>query len=348
MDGDGHAFAQFITEYLSEYNRWNSPKYLFGESYGTTRSAVLARYLETEDDVDLNGVVLLSQILSYDISNDDNPESNPGMDLPYELALPTYAATAWYHHKLPGATTPLPALLSKVESFALGDYAQALNAGTTLSDAQKQQVAQQLSPVHRRGGVLLAEGRPAGEWRRVRAPAARPDRHDRPPRHAIRGSVDGSAGAGGGVRSAGGVDQLGVRVALQPVRARDARLQARHALSTRVLRLRAGALGLPARASGRRPRAGSGDQRDARHGRGDEVQPRPEGAAERGYFDLATPFYAAVYAMHHLALPPSLAKNISYADHDSGHMVYADLPSLKKLHDNVAKFIESTSHESAH
>ena len=67
-----------------------------------------------------------------------------------------------------------------------------------------------------------------------------------------------------------------------------------------------------------------------------------------GSYDLATPFYAAVYAMHHLALQPSLAKNISTGTYDSGHMVYADLPSLKKLHDNVAKFIESTSHESAH
>ncbi len=234
VDGDGHAFAQFITDYLSEFNRWNSPKYLFGESYGTTRSAVLARYLETEDDVDLNGVVLLSQILSYDISNDDNPEFNPGMDLPYELALPTYAATAWYHHKLPGAATPLPALLSKVEQFALGDYAQALNAGTTLSDAQKQQVAQQLSQYT---GVAASYWLKAdlrvngGEFEHE---LLGPIGHDRAPRHAVRGAVDGSAGAGGGVRSAGGGDQLGVRVALQSVRARDARLQARHALSSRV------------------------------------------------------------------------------------------------------------------
>src|SRR5690242_4208017 len=82
VDGDGHAFAQFITEFLSKYGRWNSPKYLFGESYGTTRSAVVSNILTNEDSVDLNGVILLSQILSFDTSI-DGPEFNPGIDLPY-------------------------------------------------------------------------------------------------------------------------------------------------------------------------------------------------------------------------------------------------------------------------
>jgi carboxypeptidase C (cathepsin A) len=94
VDQDGQAFAQFITRFLSRYGRWNSPKYLFGESYGTTRSAVLSNILENQDSVDLNGVILLSQILSFDTSI-DGPESNPGIDQPYFLALPTYAATAW-------------------------------------------------------------------------------------------------------------------------------------------------------------------------------------------------------------------------------------------------------------
>src|SRR6185295_5646622 len=75
--------------------------YLFGESYGTPRSAVLVNDLETEYDIDFNGVILLSQILNFDLSV-DRPELNPGVNLPYQIALPTYAATAWYHKKLPG------------------------------------------------------------------------------------------------------------------------------------------------------------------------------------------------------------------------------------------------------
>ncbi len=99
VDQDAHAFANFIVEFLSRHGRWNSPKYLFGESYGTTRSAVLANVLQNEKALDLNGIILLSQILNFDDSA-DAPQFNPGVDLPYVLALPTYTATAWYHHKL--------------------------------------------------------------------------------------------------------------------------------------------------------------------------------------------------------------------------------------------------------
>src|SRR6202012_5211701 len=88
-----HAFTEFITQFLSKYGRWNSPKYLFGESYGTTRSAVLINELETSRGVDFNGVILLSQILNFDLSP-DGPETTRGIALPYQLALPTYAASA--------------------------------------------------------------------------------------------------------------------------------------------------------------------------------------------------------------------------------------------------------------
>ena len=125
VDQDAHAFADFIVQFLAKYGRWNSPKYLFGESYGTTRSAVLANLLETERDVDFNGVILLSQILNFDFSA-DGPQFNPGVELPYQLALPTYAASAWYHHKLPDAPQELAPLLAEVEHFAMTDYAQAL------------------------------------------------------------------------------------------------------------------------------------------------------------------------------------------------------------------------------
>src|SRR5277367_542001 len=113
VDQDAHAFANFIVEFLSRHNRWNSPKYLFGESYGTTRSAALANILENEKSLDLNGVILLSQILNFD-NSPDGPQFNPGMDLPYVLALPTYTATAWYHHKLPNQPAALEPLLREV------------------------------------------------------------------------------------------------------------------------------------------------------------------------------------------------------------------------------------------
>src|SRR5476649_749535 len=101
VDPDAYAFSQFIQQFLSKYGRWNSPKYLFGESYGTPRSAVLVNLLQSNDEVDFNGVILLSQILNFDLSA-DQPQFNPGTDQAYVVALPTYAATAWYHNRLTG------------------------------------------------------------------------------------------------------------------------------------------------------------------------------------------------------------------------------------------------------
>src|SRR5947209_5379628 len=97
VDQDAHAFDRFIRKFLSKYDRWNSPKYLLGESYGTPRSAVLSAVLQ---DVDLNGIILLSQILSFDNSA-DTPKFNPGSDQAYALVLPTYAPTTCFHKKLP-------------------------------------------------------------------------------------------------------------------------------------------------------------------------------------------------------------------------------------------------------
>src|ERR1700735_3806726 len=131
VDQDAQAFADFISQFLAKYGRWNSPKYMFGESYGTTRSAVLSNILETERDVDFNGVILLSQILNFSLDS-DFPEFNPGIDVAYQLNLPTYAASAWYHHKLPGSHPELAPLLTEVEHFAMNDYALALGAGSSL------------------------------------------------------------------------------------------------------------------------------------------------------------------------------------------------------------------------
>src|SRR5450631_2433661 len=143
VDQDAYAFAEFISQFLTKYGRWNSPKYLFGESYGTPRSAVLINQLESDRAIDFNGVVLLSQILNFDLSP-DRPTGNPGIDLPYQTVLPTYAATAWYHKKLPGDHQDLESLLAEVEQFAMGDYGRALAAGSDLSAADKRAMAEKL------------------------------------------------------------------------------------------------------------------------------------------------------------------------------------------------------------
>jgi carboxypeptidase C (cathepsin A) len=143
VDQDIDAFAKFITRFLSKYDRWSSPKYVFGESYGTMRGAGLALELQ-KSDVDLNGLILLSDILNWDLVPDD-PQVNPGVDLPYVVSLPTYAATAWYHDRVANRPADLQTFLAQVEGFATGEYALALMKGNELPDDERQRVAQELA-----------------------------------------------------------------------------------------------------------------------------------------------------------------------------------------------------------
>ena len=143
VDPDAYAFTEFVTQFLSKYGRWNSPKYLFGESYGTPRATVVSGELEANRDVDLNGLILLSDFLAFDM-NDDSPQDNPGVDVPYVIALPTYAATAWYHHALPEEHPDLGAFLAEVEHFALTDYTLALHKGADLPEDQRNAIAAKL------------------------------------------------------------------------------------------------------------------------------------------------------------------------------------------------------------
>ena len=142
-DEDATAFTSFITQFLTTFNRWNSPKYLFGESYGTYRSAALSYKLEVENGVGLNGIIMLSQLLNWDNMSDIN-QGNPGMDLPYQLNLPSCTATAWYHHKLPNQPEELEPLLREVEEFAMGEYALALSKGSALDSSSVSRIAKRL------------------------------------------------------------------------------------------------------------------------------------------------------------------------------------------------------------
>jgi carboxypeptidase C (cathepsin A) len=340
VDGDGHAFAQFITQYLSKYGRWNSPKYLFGESYGTTRSAVVANILENEDAVDLNGVILLSQILSFDTSI-DGAQFNPGVDTPYVLGLPTFAATAFYHHKLPQQPAALEPFLHEVEQYAQSDYAQALMAGASLDDARKQAVAEKL---HQYTGLstaylLKADLRVTGGMFE----------------HELQGGGDLTTGRLDSRFSGPSLDPLSKEAEYDPQSSAisSAYIGAFNDYVRRQLKF----------GQGRSYRLFADiDHWDFSHKapgvQGEALQsstnvmpdlavamktnPNLKILLNGGYYDLATPYFAAIYEMRHLPIPAALQKNISYAWYPSGHMVYAHEESLKQLHDNVARFIGET------
>lgn len=345
VDVDAQAFADFIAQFLTKYERWNSPKYLFGESYGTTRSAALIYVLETERSIDFNGVILLSTSLNYD-TYADAPQLNPGVDLTYELGLPTYTATAWYHHKLPDAPTDLPPLLAEVEHFAINEYADALAAGNTLSADQRQAIVAKL---HRYTGL------PADyiEKSDLRVNAGQFEK-------TLEGDTDTTTGRLDTRFSGPTLDPLSREAEYDP--------QSASIASAYVSAFNDYA------------------HRDLKFGENREYKPivdiekdwnwlhQPPGSpipipqavnvmvdlaaamkynpglkilVNGGYFDLSTPFFEGIFEMQHLQIPPRLQKNIEFKFYESGHMVYAHEASLKDLHSNAAAFIHATENSKA-
>jgi carboxypeptidase C (cathepsin A) len=340
VDQDAYAFSDFIAQFLSKYGRWNAPKFLFGESYGTTRSAVVTYLLENDRFVDLNGVMLLSQILNFD-NSPDGPQTNPGVELPYELALPTYAATAWFHHKLPGPQRDLQALLTEVEHYAMNDYAHALEQGAALSADERNRVAQQL---HQYTGlpvdyILKANLRiNGGEFEKN-----------------LNGDNDQTTGRLDTRFVGPTFDPLSEEAQYDP---QSAAISSAYvsAFNDYVRTQLHYGQGMQYKAEIEIP---DWDFKHRQPGTSEALQqttnvmpdlsiamkydPQLHVLLNAGYFDLATPFYEGVYEMNHLGLPPNLQSHIEYRFYQSGHMVYVNEPSLKQLHDNAAAFIRENS-----
>ena len=131
--------GDFIRLYTTRYNRWLSPKFLAGESYGTTRAAGLSGYLQERHGLYLNGIMLISAVLNF-----STIEFHVGNDLPFIMFLPAYAAVAWYHHKLK-VRKPLQTLLKEVEKFAFGEYADALMKGNALVPRERKLIVEKLA-----------------------------------------------------------------------------------------------------------------------------------------------------------------------------------------------------------
>jgi len=336
-DPDAHAFDRFIRRFLTKYDRWNSPKYLFGESYGTTRTAVLTNLLQRH--LDLNGSVFLSQILNFDDSA-DGPQGNPGTDKPYFLALPSMAATAWYHHRVPNQPAELEPFLKEVEQFALGAYASALLEGSDLPDGQKQAIAAKLESY---------TGIPAAYWMKadLRVSGGEFSKELQSEMGITTGRLD--------TRYEGpDLDPLSEEAEYDPFSA-----ALTSAYDTAVNEYTRDTLhygeNLTYKPSARDPNF----DWDLRHtppgGRGWDasvnVMPDLAMAMKRnpklkimlmgGYYDLGCTYFGAEFEDKHLQIPQSLDGNISYHFFQTGHMVYVTEPALKELHDYTAAFIRA-------
>lgn len=337
-DPDAKAFTNFIVRFLSVHGRWNSPKYLFGESYGTMRSALVAYQLQNDQEIDLNGVILLSQILAFD-NRPDSVQQNPSIDQPYVLVLPSYAATAWYHHRLPNQPAQLQPLLKEVEQFAMGEYWSALAAGNSLPADRKAAIAAKLHdytglPVDylMRSNLRVNVGQFMKTLQGDETTTGRLDTRfsgptidpmsreaDYDPQSAAIGSayvsafndyVRGTLGFGQNLSYKVEVDNRNWDFRHKPPDAETFSAYAPNALV---------------------------DLADAM-----KLNPNLKVQLNAGYFDIATPYFQSMYELDHLPMQDSLRKNIDMHFYQSGHMVYAHEPSLKELHDNVAAFIRGS------
>jgi carboxypeptidase C (cathepsin A) len=332
IDEDGKALQQFVAQYVSRNGRWNSPKYLIGESYGTTRSAVLVNRLQGNEGMDFNGVVLISSVLDFETLT-----FSPGHDISYVLYLPSYAATAAYHHVIPQPAN-LTAFLDTVRQYAAGPYASALAKGSALPAEERQSVLRQLAAYTGLGtdyldkanlrvnlGQYMAElqrshglvtGRLDARFSGPEVNLLRENAPSDPQSDAITGAFTAAINSylrdelkyGGDQRYAVGGD----------VQWNWSREGSRGWRGT--------------------PYVGN-DLADAL-----VSNPSLRVEIENGYYDMATPFYATEYTMDHLGLRGDLRGHITLKYYDAGHMMYLREPDLAQLKANIAQFIGATSH----
>ncbi len=331
-DQDIDAFGRFVARYITVNKRWNSPKFLFGESYGTPRSAGLAKYLE-EKGIALNGVVLLSSILNYG-------SRLPGLDNDYVNLLPTQAAIAWYHDKVPNKPTNMPAFVDEARVFARGEYAVALAKGQDLSDAERDAVAQKLS---RYTGLSVAYLKEANL--RVSQPRFRKEllRGERRTLGRYDGRFEGIDMDAAGENPETDPSDTAIRgaftAAFNDYIERDLHYTSEVPYATsagsairdwdwkHALRGQQRPVPLPIMVS---------DLSEAMR-----TNPHLKVLSANGWFDLATPFFATEYDLAHMDIDAKLRGNLSFTYYPSGHMVYLNLDSLHQFKADLANFYDS-------
>jgi carboxypeptidase C (cathepsin A) len=324
---DIESVGDLIRLYTSRYGRWLSPKYLIGESYGTTRAGGLAGYLQERHGLFLNGLMLISAVLNF-----QTLEFHPGNDLPAILFLPTYTATAWFHGRLaPELQSDLAATLAESQAFALGAYASALMQGTRLDPGRRAEVVAQLS----RLTGLSADYLERSELR---------VRDERFVKELLReqGRTVGRLDS----RFTGfDRDSVGERSEFDPSYSniQGPYSAAMNAYVRGELRFESD---LPYEILTGRVHPWSYGEHENRYVDVAEtlraamtMNPHLRVYVASGRYDLATPFCATDYTLSHLGLPPELQGNLRVGYFDAGHMMYIHLPALAQLRQELVAFI---------
>src|SRR5579872_3131976 len=337
VDQDVAAFGQFISNYITKFDRWNSPKFIFGESYGTTRSAALSDYLLREG-ISLNGVILQSSILNFGLDY-GNGEPNATGDWPYVLYLPTEAATAWYHNKIPNKPANLGTFISQVEHFATGAYLDALYKGNALGSAQRNAVARQLS-------YYLGVPQSYVLQSNLRVPYDRFQRELLRSQGVVVGRLD-SRYTTYGLHEASNEGP--------PWDPTDSSIDAPYttAVNQYVREDLKYNPPIPYRTQIYDIIYANGNEWDMSHNKRYPTNVAPDLAdamtqnpdlkvfSANGYYDFATPFFATVYTLQHLEIAPALQNNITFGFYQSGHMIYLDDTALAAYRNDLERWYDN-------
>ena len=327
---DAKSMAAFIRLWLNENGRWNAPKFIGGESYGTTRSAAVINELEgTYTDVAVNGIILISSILDFSAAAD-----SPGNELGYVTNLPSMAATAWYHNKVANRPATVEEFVAEAKAFAIGPYASALLKGNSLSAEERQQILPQLSRYTgvsqeylARADLRLSPGRFYKELLRDRGQTI-----GRLDTRYLGKDYDDAGETPDNDPSFYAID--GAYTAAMNAYARETLKYSPDVTYSSI-----GGVGdWDWKIGG--PRGGEGYLNVAPYiGRALRENSGLRVFVGQGYYDFATPFFGAEYSLNRTGIPND--GRITWHWYHAGHMMYVRDEDLRKLSNDIRAFIKA-------
>jgi carboxypeptidase C (cathepsin A) len=330
VEQDVESVGEFIRLYVSRYKRWSSPKFLIGESYGTTRASALAGHLQRKYGLYLNGLMLVSVVLNF-----QTLEFESGNDLPYILYVPAYAATAWYHKRLaPELQADLDLALKDAEAFAYGEYMNALFQGGALPAEQRTAVIEKLARFTGLSPAYIERTNLRIEIMRFCKELLRDERR-------TVGRLDSRFT---------GVDRdaAGETIAYDPSSAATYGPYA-GALNAYVRDELNFNSDLPYEVLAHLYETWDYGKHQNKYVDMSETlraaiaqNPYLKVIIANGYFDLATPYSATEYTVNHLGLEPHLRSNLQMTYYHAGHMMYVHDPSLRQLAQDLRQFVQQS------
>jgi len=328
LNGDIESVGEFIRMYLSRYERWTSPLFLAGESYGTTRASALSGYL-IDRGIAFNGIVLISTIMNFETT-----DFAAGNDIPYVMYLPSYAATAWYHKKLPRdlQSKSVQQVVNEAEQWAANDYMLALQKGDRLVGKDRDDVIAQLARFTGLDKQFIDNANLRVSLNFFRKELLRDEKRSI-------GRLDARFRGYDSSYVTAGPDFDASEAAIRPPYTSTFNNYVRSELNYKndlEYYILGGGITSPWNWGTNNGYVDTSlALRNAL-----AKNPYLKVFVAMGYYDMATPYFAVDYTLHHISLDPVLLRNFSTAHYEAGHMMYIDEKSLARLRSDVGKFID--------